>query len=85
MFKNFCGECEQFPCDKVNKKLILSHPDEMRFNYRHEIPVNLAKISELGIEDYLEYQKRRWSCPTCGGRVVFHEYSCVDCGKEFNV
>jgi hypothetical protein len=78
----FCGDCEQFPCDKVSKKLIHSHPGETKFKYRHEIPENMTKFKELGLEDYLEYQRRKWSCPSCGGRVVFYKYSCVDCGKE---
>lgn len=79
---DFCGYCVQFPCDEVNKKLIDSHPGETKFKYRHEIPENITKLKELGLGDYLEYQRRRWSCPSCGGRVVFYEYTCVECGKE---
>jgi len=79
---SFCVECEQFPCGTINKKLIESHPGEVRFKYRHEIPQNLERLQELGLNDYLEYQKGRWSCPDCSGRVMFYEYKCSACGKE---
>jgi len=78
---SFCGYCPQFPCEQVNKKLINSHPGETKFKYRHEIPENFAKLRELGLDDYLEYQKQRWSCPSCGGKVLFYKYICSECGK----
>lgn len=79
---DFCGDCAEFPCDTVNKKLIHSHPEDVRFKYRHDVPENLRKLKELGREAYLEYQKQRWSCPSCSGRVVFYTYACVECGKH---
>jgi DNA-directed RNA polymerase subunit RPC12/RpoP len=42
-------------------------------------------MKEMGIEDYLKYQKRRWSCPYCGGIVHFYHYKCSKCGKGVNV
>ena len=82
MEKSFCIYCAQFPCDKINKKLINSHPGEIKFKYRHEISENLSKLDEMGIGDYFEYQRQRWSCPSCGGRVVFYDYTCIECGKD---
>ena len=82
---DFCGDCTEFPCTKINKKLIDSHPGESKFKYRHEIPENLKKLKELGKEKYQEYQKQRWSCPTCGGTVHFYHYKCGKCGKEVSV
>ena len=82
---DFCGNCLEFPCVNINKKLINSHPGDSKFKYRHEIPTNLAKLKELGCEDYLEYQKSRWSCPTCGGVVYFYHYICSKCGLEVHV
>lgn len=82
---DFCGNCLEFPCDKINKKLIDSHPGDCKFKYRHEIPDNLEKLKELGIEKYMDYQKYRWTCPSCDGIVYFYHYKCGKCGKELVV
>lgn len=83
--KSFCIDCSQFPCKKNRKKLYDTHPGDAKFRYRHEIPEIFGKMKEMGIEDYLKYQKRRWSCPYCGGIVHFYHYKCSKCGKGVNV
>jgi hypothetical protein len=80
--KNFCIECDQFPCNQHRKKLLDSHPGDPRFKYRHEILDNFKKLKELGIEDYLEYQRRKWACPSCGGLIYMYHYKCSQCGKH---
>jgi len=82
---DFCIECNQFPCIKITKKLLKSHPGEPKFKYRHEIPKIFIKLKEMGINDFLIFQKKRWSCPSCGGIVHFYHYICSQCGKEVNV
>lgn len=82
---DFCGECSCFPCAKVNQKLVDSHPGELRYNYRHEIPENMAQLQELGLVGYLEYQRQRWTCSACAGRVFFYHYRCSECGEEIVV
>ena len=77
----FCAECGDFPCEKINQKLIHSHPENPKYAYRHEIPENVRKFRALGLEDYLIYQEQKWSCPDCGGRVTFYDYQCQQCGK----
>lgn len=39
------------------------------------------KMREMEIEDYLEFQQERWSCPDCGGIIHFYKYKCSLCGK----
>jgi len=77
-----CAFCSEFPCEKVNQKLINSHPNDPRFVYRHEIIENHQKFLELGLEAYADYQDQRWTCKNCGGRVVFYDYECQDCGTQ---
>ena len=81
----FCGDCTQFPCDVLTKKLINSHPRDPKFKYRHEIPKNVNTFRKLGVAEYVQYQKQRWSCPSCGGIVTFYHYKCSVCGKEVHV
>jgi hypothetical protein len=82
---SFCGECGKFPCKIIGKKLLDTHPGEPAFKYRHEVPDNLARMKELGLDEYLEHERQRWSCPHCGGQVVFYHYKCRSCGKAVNV
>ncbi len=83
--KDFCIDCSKFPCVRNRKKLLDTHPGDPKFRYRHEIPEIFTKMKEMGIDNYLEYQRRRWSCPYCGEMVHFYHYKCSECGKEVTV
>ncbi len=82
---NYCVECEKFPCAKISKKLLKSHPENLKYKYRHEIPQVFIKLREMSLIDFLIYQKERWTCPSCGGIIHFYHYICSQCGKEVNV
>lgn len=77
-----CAACDDFPCNLIHKKLIDSHPGDPRFAYRHEIPENIQRFRKLGISKYLTYQREKWECPDCGGRITFYDYTCQDCGYQ---
>ena len=79
---DYCIYCAEFPCKIIEEKLFATHAEDPRFAYRHEVTRIFPKLLELGEEQYLQYQKDRWICPTCAGRVLFYEYRCVDCGRK---
>jgi hypothetical protein len=78
---NFCIECEEYPCVKQNKKLLKTHPGDSRFRYRHELSKVFPRLKEMNLNDYLEYQKTRWTCPICGGTIRFYHYTCDKCNN----
>ncbi|MBD3198162.1 MAG: DUF3795 domain-containing protein [Candidatus Lokiarchaeota archaeon] len=81
----YCGQCSDFPCKIISKKLIDSHPNDQRFYYRHKIPKNMKEISNLGVSQWVLKQRNKWECKTCGeGVVSFYNYECSSCGKEYN-
>lgn len=82
---DFCCECSQFPCTKHKKKLLDTHPGDPRFTYRHEVPENFIMLGKLGLPAYLAAQQERWICPHCGGRVIFYDYRCLNCGEAVHV
>lgn len=82
---NYCAECDEFPCKKLKKRLIDSHPEDERYKYRHEIPDIYKNFKEMDLMSFLENQKKRWSCPSCGEIVYFYKYKCSKCGKKVNV
>lgn len=79
----YCMECSEFPCVRVEKKLLQTHPGDPRFQYRHEIPAVSPRLLTLGEEAYLQFQKERWTCKACGGQVVFYHYTCTTCGMRY--
>lgn len=81
--RNYCFQCDQYPCEAFSKKLLESHKGNPRFKYRHEVTENFKKFTEFGIERFLEHQNEKWVCPSCKGRIHWYYYKCSQCSKEF--
>lgn len=79
---DYCGYCKSFPCGIIDKKLIKSHKGDTKFKYRHEIPENMKKLKQLGVEEYIKRKKQEYSCPDCGGIFYFYYNICSQCGKD---
>jgi Protein of unknown function (DUF3795) len=72
----FCFGCKDFPCDR------LEHLDKRyRTKYGMSMIENLKNIEKSGIRKFLENEKKRWTCPECGGVVCVHKRSCNNCQK----
>ena len=78
----YCGYCCNFPCEKINSKLIKSHIGDKKFNYRHEIPENMKKLKELGVDKFIKLKQNEYTCPHCNGTIHFYHYKCSECGKN---
>ena len=77
-----CGQCEEFPCNEINRKLINSHQNDPKFEYRHKIPQNVRVLNKVGIREWGQAQAKLWSCGDCGNSIVFYYNKCSVCGKE---
>jgi len=82
---DYCIECDEFPCRTYRAKLLKSHVGDPRFRYRHEIPRIFPKLLKDGVEEFLRHQAERWSCPRCGGRVLFYLYECSRCKDRIEI
>ena len=80
----YCGHCNSFPCEKINSKLIKSHIGDKKFKYRHEIPDNMKKLKELGVDKFIKFKEKKFTCPYCKGTIHFYHYKCSLCGKPNN-
>ncbi len=78
----YCGDCEDFPCKEIERKLINSHPGDARFNYRHKITDNMEEIAKLSLEKWSKEQEILWTCQDCGQPLMFYYNQCSSCGKE---
>ena len=72
----FCDECPDYPCEDVMEK-------ENRYTSRYplrESPLeNLRMIREMGMEAFLEKERRLWTCDKCGSPISVHTGICSGC------
>jgi len=77
--QSFCGDCESFPCKRL-KQL----DKRYRTKYGMSMIENLARIREIGLDEFVAEEKKRWTCPECGGLICVHKVTCLACGYIWN-
>ena len=70
----YCFECSGFPC-----KNLATLDQRYRTKYGMNMIENLNFIRNHGIQQFLKYEKERWTCPTCGGTICVHNNTCYVC------
>ena len=43
---------------------------------------NSDYVRRYGVEQFLEAQKARYTCPHCGGIVSIHDRACTECQEK---
>ena len=71
----FCFECENYPCKRL-KQL----DKRYRTKYNMSMIENLENIKKIGLSAFVENEKERWHCTTCGGVICVHRGYCLLCG-----
>jgi hypothetical protein len=71
----FCFDCPKFPCAR------LIHL-EKRYTTRYGTSVidNLLSIQKTGIENFIDNENKKWTCPQCGALICMHKPECLSCG-----
>ena len=75
----FCDECPQSPCTETM---------ERENRYTNDYPLsespmeNLAFIRKEGMTAFLDRERTKWSCPSCGGTFCVHTGRCATCGAD---
>ena len=70
----FCFECTDYPCIHLRKL-----DDRYRKNYKMSLIENLNFIRDNGMEKFLNNQKERYRCPSCGATICIHTNMCYCC------
>ena len=74
----YCFSCDGFPCDRLN------HLDERyRAKYGMSMIDNLVSIKKVGIRQFIQNEKEKWTCPECGGLLCVHEPQCLSCEHKW--
>ena len=74
---NYCHECKDFPCDRLKRI-----DRRYRTYFRMSMIENLEFLKKNGVQAFLEREKMKWRCPTCGGTICCHNGICFECGLE---
>lgn len=75
----FCDECPQYPCTETM---------ERENRYTNDYPLsespmeNLAFIRKEGMTAFLDRERTKWSCPSCGGTFCVHTGRCATCRAD---
>ena len=72
-----CYDCSKFPCKRI-KNL------DKRYTLKYgESPIqNLNKIKEIGLQAFIEIEKEKWKCNSCGQLLCVHREVCLNCGNK---
>ncbi|MCW4022625.1 MAG: DUF3795 domain-containing protein [archaeon] len=70
----FCFECSDFACENLVKIDTV-----YRTKYKMSLIENLNYIKEKGMNAFLESEKEKYTCPTCGEVVCVHTKRCYAC------
>jgi hypothetical protein len=72
---DFCGECEEYPCEELNKF-------QAERPHRLELWESLKRINEAGYLQWFEEEKIHYACPDCGTINSAYDMTCRSCGRE---
>jgi len=74
----FCSsKCPDFPCKRLK-----ALDRRYRTKYQMSMLENLQRIEEKGIRAFVKSERKRWTCPECGGTICVHRDHCPGCGKK---
>ena len=70
-----CNSCTNFPCSRL-KQL----DKRYKLKYRQSLIDNLNTINEIGINDFIKQDNKKWQCPECKNLLSTHKDNCLYCG-----
>ncbi len=71
---SYCYECSEYPC-----KLIKNLEKSYNTRYGASLVKNSHFVKANGLDTFMEQQKRRYTCPNCGGIISIHDSECSEC------
>jgi hypothetical protein len=65
--EKLCNRCDKFPCKRIK------HLDQRyRIKYGESPIENLQRITQIGLENFINLEKEKWKCIQCGQLVCVH-------------
>jgi len=74
---SYCYACSDYPC-----KLIKNLENSYKKRYQASLMENSEIVKNQGLEVFMEQQKKKYTCSTCGGVISIHDKACSDCQEK---
>ena len=74
---SYCFECSDYPCKQI-KSLEKSYNNR----YQASLVENSRMVQKQGLEQFMEQQKAKYTCPACGGIISIHDKECSECQQK---
>jgi hypothetical protein len=71
-----CTDCNDLPCHRITSLI-----NQGGYPHRKEYLPNLEKIRQMGVEEWVKYEEKRWRCPKCGLPMSWYDAKCAGCGE----
>ncbi len=71
-----CSDCKELPCNRITNLINMGN-----YFHRDEYLPNLKKIREMGVQEWVKYEEKRWLCPKCGMPMSWYDAECAGCGE----
>jgi hypothetical protein len=71
-----CSHCEELPCYRITNLI-----NQGGYLHRKEYLPNLEKIRQMGVQQWVKYEEKRWRCPKCGMPMSWYDTECAGCGQ----
>ena len=76
----YCYECRDYPCRQIENL-------EKSYNVRYKASLmdNSRYVKESGLENFIEQQRAKYTCPKCGGVISLHDRECSECQEKMSL
>lgn len=73
----YCFMCSAYPCKQIRSL-------EKSYNERYQASLmdNSRCVQQYGLEKFMEWQKKSYTCSKCGGIVSVHDRECSECREK---
>lgn len=69
----YCFECAQYPCKMIQNL------EKSYLRYHVSLIDNSLFVKKHGIISFMREQKKKYTCPVCGGMISLHDGKCSEC------
>lgn len=75
----YCYQCSEFPCIMIK---LMDRKYQNKYNV--SLIANSQTVKTIGLENFYQLQKEKYTCKICSGVIDMHNKACSECGNSEN-